>query len=162
MTNGKTVESVAFAFSSVAADEESDGNGIMPGRAMAFYIMDNVIVGYEFNSTYKHDSSNFDESKVPQIKKLTTTLNEVIGLLGKPSEYYIYPLVKNNDEKAIAYIYCGLMNPKFYLNEEKMFGLNIIRGESTYDLFIKRLLITYDSNSIVIDVEYKSSLTPSK
>ena len=86
------------------------------------------------------DSTDFDESKISEIKEGNTTIQEVIELLGSPNGEYIFPLATNETEKAKVYLYSqvkgSVFNMKFYR---------------------KLLVVTHDENGIVTEVEYESS-----
>lgn len=114
--------------------------GVTPARGQTFYFYQSKLVGHNFISSWAIDSTDFDESKVSEIKEGHTTIQEVIELLGAPGGEHIYPLVENADEIAKVYVYTqasgSAFSPKFYQ---------------------KILIVTHNENGIVTGVTYTSS-----
>ena len=136
--NDKQFKTISYAYSSAGGDAAY--KGVIAARSQGFYFNQNKLVGYEFTSSWAVDSTDFDESKVGDIKKGTTTIEEVIELLGKPGGEYVYPLAKKEREKAKSYIY----------NQTKGSAFNL-------KFYRKTLVVSYDENGIVTDVEYLES-----
>ena len=136
--NDRQFKTMSYAYSSTGGDAAY--KDVIAGRSQGFYFNNNKLVGHEFTSTWAVDSTDFDESKVGEIKKGTTTIQQVIKLLGKPSGEYVYPLAKNETEKAKVYLYQqtkgSVFNLKFYQ---------------------EMLIVSYDENGIVTDVEFIAS-----
>jgi len=136
--NDTQFKTMSYAYSSTGGDAAY--KDVIAGRSQGFYFNNNKLVGHEFTSTWAVDSTDFDESKVGEIKKGTTTIQQVIGLLGKPGGEYVYPLAKNETEKAKVYLYQqtkgSVFNLKFYQ---------------------EMLVVSYDENGIVTDVEFIAS-----
>jgi hypothetical protein len=61
-------------------------------------------------------------------------------MLGKPSGYYIYPMIKPRQGDAAVYVYSEVQGGMF-----------------NRKLFRKTLVVTLDSKEIVSDVEFSSS-----
>ncbi len=114
--------------------------GVIAARIQKFYFFQNKLVGHEFTSSWAIDSTDFDDSKFSEIIEGTTTLQEAIELIGRPSGEYVYPLVENENEKAKVYLY----------NQTK-------RSSGRLEIHQKLLVVTHDENSIVTNVEYVSS-----
>ena len=57
--------------------------------------MNNILVGHEFDSSFKFESTYFDVAKIKQIRKNETTFSQIIELMGKPQGECLYPLIKN-------------------------------------------------------------------
>lgn len=114
--------------------------GVVPARAMSFMTHDDVLVADEFVSSFPEDATDFDDTKVTAIVKGKTTRQEVQALLGAPNGRAIHPYVKNPGEVASVYSYSqakgNVFNMKFYA---------------------KSLIVSYDANGVVTDVEYTSS-----
>ncbi len=106
-------------------------------RAQGFYFSNNKLVGYEFNSSWKEDSTNFDSKKVAEIKKGESTRADVVRLLGNPGGRHVYPGIPNKDEDAVSYAY----------NEHMgfLYDRNVHR---------KSLLVTFNKEGVVTNVEY--------
>jgi hypothetical protein len=133
LTNEKTVDFVTYAYSSVGSTPVY--KGITPARAMTFYFLNDLLVGYDFTSTFKEDHSDFDESKLNSIKKGETSLEDVISALGEPKGKYIFPLIEDAESEAIVYKYEQFKSYKIY----------------------NKSLIIIANQGIVTDVEYVTS-----
>lgn len=136
LKNDKFVKTVSYAYASVGGKSHRGGTA---ARAMGFYFVDDTLVGYEFVSSFAEDNTDFDEMKINQITEDKTTLHEVIQLLGKPSGYYIYPMIESESGEAAAYVYSETKGSAFNMK-----------------MFRKILVITYDSGRVVTKVEYTS------
>ena len=137
--NNKLVKTISYAYASFGGKSHKGGT---PARAMGFHFFNDTLVGYEFISSFAEDNTDFNEMKLNQITEGKTTLDEVIRLLGKPSGYYIYPLIESSSEEAVAYAYSQ--------TKGSVFNMKIFR---------KTLVITYGSDRVVTKVEYTSSGT---
>lgn len=136
--NDRQFKTMNYAFASLGGTAVY--KGVTAARSQGFYFYQNKLVGHEFTSSWAVDSTDFDESKVRDIEKGTTTIQEVIELLGKPGGEYVYPLAKNETEKASVYIY------------------NQTKSSAFKSKFYKKVLVvSYDENGIVTDVEYVAS-----
>ena len=98
------------------------------------------MVGYEFTSSWKEDSTNFDGDKVSQIKKGESTRSDVVRLLGNPGGKYIYPVIPNSGEEAVNYLY----------NQTKGSAFNL-------KFYQKSLIVTFNKQGIVSNVEFTES-----
>lgn len=132
------LKTISYAYSTAGGTPMFDG--VTPGRSVGFSFMDDILVGHVFNSSYKEDSSYFDDTKINQIKKGETTKAEVIKLLGDRYGEYIYPLIEKKNEKALVYQYTQVKGSAFNLK-----------------IYIKTLIVTLDQNAIVSDVNLNSS-----
>ena len=115
---------------------ETGYKGVIAKRVQRFYFYKDKLVGHEFTSTWPVDSTDFDELKVGDIKIGTTTIQQVVELIGKPGGEFIYPLVKNELEKAKVYLYQHTKSSAF-----------------TTKYYQKMIIVSYDQNGIVTDVE---------
>ena len=80
-------------------------SGVTPARSIDFAFLDQVLVSYQFTSSFKADHTDFDENKVPSIKKGVTARDEVIALLGPPTGMQIYPMVPGKDDTGLGWSY---------------------------------------------------------
>lgn len=107
-------------------------------KTQAFYFHDNKLVGHFYTSTRQEDRTDFDASKVEQIKEGKTTIEEAMKILGPPGGEYIYPMIPEQNEKAKVYFYFqakpGFAKPK---------------------LFYQVLRLHYDTGGLVKKVEYE-------
>ena len=133
LKNEKMIKTASYAYSSAGGTALYEG--VTPARAMAFHFLDNLLVGYEFSSSYKEDHSDFDDSKLGLIKKGETTRSQVVSLLGAPKGKYIFPLIKDREDDATVYMYNQFKSFKIY----------------------RKLLVVSFKNDIVSDVEFTLS-----
>jgi len=133
--NEQQMKTASYAYASSGGGAVAEG--VIPARSQGFYFFNNKLVGYEFTSSWKSDSSNFNNEKIAQIRKGASTHKDVLRLLGKPGGKYIYPLIEHKDREAINYLYSqtkgGAFNLKFYK---------------------KQLVVVFNKQGIVTDVEY--------
>ena len=139
LKNDKTVRFNTYVFASTRGVPLEEG--VIPARAQVFYFLDDVLVGQEFLSSFKDDHSNFDEGKVPGIKKGETTRSQVVLNMGRPTSTYIAPMTKSGHGEAYGYAY------------------NTTRGGafSGFKISSKSLLVTFDENDKVLDVDYSAT-----
>jgi hypothetical protein len=112
LQNEDLIRTITYAYSSVAGTALY--KGVTPARVMAFHFLDDILVGYEFTSSFKEDNSDFDDSKLPLIRKGVTTRDEVVTLLGEPEGMYTYPLILDRDNEALVYMYNQFKQYKIY------------------------------------------------
>lgn len=139
--NDKTVKSVSYAYASLGG--KSVKEGVVPARAMGLYFYNDTLVGYEFISSMAEDNTDFDESRTSQIVKGTTTQADLIQLIGKPSGYAIYPMIKATTGQGAVYTYMEVSGGPF-------------TSRKTYR---KGLVVTFSDQGIVTDLDFSSSGT---
>jgi hypothetical protein len=139
LKNGKPVKTITYAFASVTGEPSEDG--VHPARALGYYFYNDTLVGEEFISSYKSDSSNFDDTKVAEIKKGQSTRADVIALMGKPTASFIAPMVKETSGEAYGYTYQTLRGNAF----------------TGFKRQLKMLRVSFDAKGLVSDVDYASS-----
>ncbi len=133
LKNENMVKTITYAYSSAGGTAAYEG--VTPARAMAFHFLDDLLVGFEFSSSYKEDNSDFDDSKISLIKKGETKRSQVVSLLGEPKGKYIFPLIESRQNDAMVYMYNQFKSFKIY----------------------QKLLIVSLNNDIVEDVEFTMS-----
>jgi outer membrane protein assembly factor BamE (lipoprotein component of BamABCDE complex) len=138
LKNDQTLKTVSYAYASVAGQPLHVG--VTAARGVAFYFYNDVLVGHEFLSSYADDNTEFDEGKIPGIIKGKTARADVVQLMGEPSGYYIYPMIKANTGEAAAYVYTEVKGGAFNLKVSR-----------------KSLIVTFDSSGVVTDVDFASS-----
>jgi len=106
---------------------------------MAYYFYNDILAGYEFVSSWAEDNTDFDAKKINAIVKGKSTKAEVIQLLGKPSGFYVYPMIKSQSGEAAAYVYSDAKGTAFNMK-----------------FFRKVLVVTFDAGDITSDVEFSS------
>ena len=133
LKNEAMIKTIIYAYSSVGGTALY--KGVTPTRAMTFHFLDDILVGYEFTSSFKKDNSDFDDSKIPLIRRGVTTRDEVVTLLGEPEGVYTYPLIEGPDHEALVYMYNQFRKYKIY----------------------QKVLIVSMNDDTVADVEYTTS-----
>ena len=136
--NGEKLKLMRYAYAEGAGTGKYPG--VVPARAMVFFVHNERVVADEFVSSFTPDATDFDESKVSSIVKGKTTKSEVASLLGKPNGSAVYPFIKTQGDKASVYSYGhakgNAFNMKFYS---------------------KTMVVSFDRRDVVTDVEYTSS-----
>lgn len=104
--DGIDIVTEIYAYGSLAASHHhakinSDG----AAHKLEFKFHRNILVGYVYSSSRAEDHTDFDETKSAEIIKGVTTKADVIKLLGKPSGYYIYPMIAQHSGDAVVYYY---------------------------------------------------------
>ena len=99
--NDEPVRSANYVYAATGGRPAREG--IVPARAMSLYFSNDVLVGHEFISSWADDSTDFDETERKQIVAGKTTQAELLQLLGKPSGYWIYPMIKSKSGQAAVY-----------------------------------------------------------
>jgi len=137
--NEQAIKALTYSYSSAMGTPLIAG--VTPARTISFNFHNDRLVAHQFVSSYKEDHTDFDESKVQDIKKGETTRDQVVKLLGAPSGLYAYPLLKNKDEIGIGYLY----------TQVKRHG---VTGLKTY---LKQLIVSFDARGVVTDIQYAMS-----
>ncbi|WP_410498345.1 hypothetical protein [Chitinibacter sp. S2-10] len=138
LKNDEKIRIVRYAYAEGAGTGRYPG--VVPARAMIFSTLSDLLVGKEFVSSFPDDATEFDETKIPAITKGKSTRADVVSLLGKPNGEAIYPLLKSKTDTGFVYSYShakgNVFNMKFYS---------------------KALIVAFDANGVVSEVEYTSS-----
>ena len=135
LKEGQTVISITYAYANAWAT--SGFGNVTPARSMNFYFVHDVLVGYDFTSSYTEDLTDFDETRVAQIHTGETKQTEVEQLLGPAAGMYAYPLIKPGPERAFVYLYTQTRTQPF-----------------SVDVYLKKLVVSVDGNGIVTDVDF--------
>jgi hypothetical protein len=90
--------------------------------------------------SYKDDLTDFDETKVAEIRKGDTKRAEVERLFGQAGGLYTYPLIKTKRENALVYLYSQTRSAPFSVK-----------------MYLKKLVVTVDETGTVTDVEFNTS-----
>ena len=110
--NGHEIETVYY----IGVETHSD-RGPIPGagaaRSQVFNFADGVLVGYQFSSNFKSESTDFDESAVSSFTEGKTTGAEIIATLGQPGGRSIFPMVEEKGDTALRYGYSYIDTRKF-------------------------------------------------
>lgn len=136
--NERQIRTAAYAYASTGAEGTADG--VIAARSQGFYFFNDKLVGYEFISSWKEDSTNFDGAKVAQIRKGQSAVGDVTKLFGRPGGRYIHPMVKGEAEEAVYYLYSQTTGNAFNLK-----------------FAMKKLIVTYNRQGVVTEVEFTES-----
>ena len=131
------IEVISLSYSFADAGAPASASGVPAAKAMAFYFGRDTLIGYESLSTFKADSSDFDDTRVSDITRGVTTEAQVRDLVGRPSGMYIYPLTGAPGERALVYVYG--------------------QKRGTAPLARKQLLVTVDAAGVVRDVQFEKT-----
>lgn len=135
--NDKTVKTMSYGYAAMGGKPVQED--VVPARVMGFYFFDDILVGHEFLSTWEADHTNFDEDRIKDIVKGKTTRAELVKLMGRPSGYQIYPLIKSTTGEAMAYVY-----------------MQVAGGPFTMRMYRKALVVTIDASGVVTEVEFSA------
>ena len=136
--NEKPLKTLSYAYAS--AGGEGNALDVTAAKSQNFYIFQDKLAGHEFVSSWKEDSTDFDETKIAKIQKDVTTRSEVIKIMGPPGGKYGYPLIPGREDEALVYAY----------NHVKGSAANLKR-------YNKLLVVSFNKQGIVTNVEYTSS-----
>lgn len=138
MKNDVVMKTVAYAYASTGGTAAFAG--VIPARSLGFYFLNDTLVGHEFTSSYKEDSTYFDETALDGIKKGVTNRSQVTATFGNRYGEYIHPLIVDKDKRAIVYLY----------HQTKGSAYNL----SFYE---KQLIFTFDENGVLTDTNFTAS-----
>lgn len=132
----RTVDYYAYRFARTSLDNA-------PHRYLHCSFFNDILVGKEYNSSYKEDSTWFDAQKAAALVIGKSTRADVIAALGPASGEIIYPLVRDKNGSGLVYwytLYYGLCEYRFCA------GTRMVPS---------RLVVFLDDKGIVTDISYK-------
>ena len=141
--DGMDIVTEIYAYGSLSAGQHhakinSDG----AARKLEFKFHNNILVGYVYSSSWAEDHTDFDETKSAEIIQGVSTKAEVLQRMGKPSGYYIYPMIASRSGDAAVYYYT-----------ETQAG--VAKAAQTLS---KLLVVTFEANGVVSNISLKMSL----
>ena len=136
--NTRQMKTMSYAFASALGD--GDQEYVVPANSQVFYFYEDKLVGYEYASSWKADSTNFESDRISQIRINESTIEDIVSLFGEPRGKYSYPMIASEDGKAVNYFYTQVTS-KFL----------------SIKMLVKKLNITFDKNGKVIDYEFSES-----
>ena len=77
--------------------------GVEPSRSVRYWFWNDRLVGYQSTSSFKSDSTRFDESKVAAIRPWQSLRTDLIKLFGEPSGLRVFPLVPGEDQQVLTW-----------------------------------------------------------
>jgi hypothetical protein len=115
--------------------------GLRPERFLRLVFYDGKLAGYLSTSSFKDDSTDFDNSRVSQIIRDKSTAADVIALMGKPTGGAIFPLISPREGHSLTYYY---LEDNLQANTHRTKFLNIY----------------FDAQNIVRDIQSSDSTSP--
>jgi len=101
--NGAQIRVIWYSFTGSPAESTTPGE--IPVRVLECDFADGVLVGRIFASSFKSDSTDFDETLALAIRKGATSSEEIEIMMGRPSAYFLPPLVARPATTAVGYFY---------------------------------------------------------
>lgn len=125
----------------VASNAPAARPGIEPTRTLTFWFWQDRLVGYLGQSSFKADSTAFNEAQVNGLRAGTSTRRDLLRMLGQPAGILTHPLVRGEGNEVLIWD-----NAEFdrFLNETRR----------------KRLDVLVDAAGAVVDLRFSSSRTP--
>jgi hypothetical protein len=77
--------------------------GVDPSKRLRLWFWNDRLIGYRASSSFKEDSTDFDESKVAEVTPWKSQREDVVRLLGQPSGVAGYPLTRHEDQQILIY-----------------------------------------------------------
>lgn len=108
-------------------------------KVVVFSFWNDTLVFYNFVSSFQDDSSDFDETRIAEIRKGQSTKAAIVQLFGPPTGRAIYPAVQSE------------------ANEKYMYNYAQPRGGQRYS---KRLEILFGAEGSVMDYRFVSDSEP--
>jgi hypothetical protein len=139
LKNSASIDQLIYVYASKVGSEPLH-QGATPARAMVYSIYNDVLVGKQFDSSFKEDATDFDGAKASAVVKGKTTKPEIIAMFGQPSGEAIYPILDRQDVTAVVYLYSEVTGSVFHLKFRN-----------------KMLTVTFDKQDVVVDVQYVES-----
>jgi len=108
--NGRQVQTRVYTYASPLEKPAREGDTAV--RVRRFYFHGGVLVGHDYVSTFASDGGNFDLSRVKELVRGRTTRAEALELVGKPSGYLIYPVIRQTSGETAVYSYTEASGPR--------------------------------------------------
>jgi len=102
-SNGKKLEVIIYSY----AEEYSPvgGPNAALGRTIQLTFADGRLAGHEFFSSFKNDHTDFDVSRIKEIRKSAHSTEDVLHILGAPTGQQVYPLIDDAEQLRWSYRY---------------------------------------------------------
>lgn len=125
----------------IASNAPAARPGIEPARTLTFWFWQDRLVGYLGQSSFKADSTAFNEAQVNGLRAGTSTRRDLLRVLGQPAGILTHPLVRGEGNEVLIWD-----NAEFdrFLNDTRR----------------KRLDVLVDAAGAVLDLRFSSSRTP--
>ena len=117
--NGMTVENISYVFAGPASGPGTmifspllGSNTVASARILGLSFHNEILVGYQFTSSFKNDHTDFDESKRSQISN-GDDCAEIEDLFGPAPGKFVFPMAK--EEGHLKYVYVITIQRKEFL-----------------------------------------------
>ncbi len=77
--------------------------GVDPSRSARYWFWNGQLVGYQSSSSFKTDSTLFDEGKVASIRPWQSLRADALAAFGEPSGMRAYPLAPREDTQVLTW-----------------------------------------------------------
>jgi hypothetical protein len=77
--------------------------GVEPSRSARYWFWNGRLVGFQSSSSFKADSTVFDDRKVEAIRPWESLRAELVAALGEPSGMRVFPLAPNEDQQVLTW-----------------------------------------------------------
>ena len=134
MQEDKRFRSMTYSY---ARTGEAAVEGSTPARSQSFHFFEDRLVGHDYVSSFKEDSTEFDGNGISRIRKGVTTRNEILRLFGAPGGRYVYPLAERPGGETLVYLYAHTTSTGLHLQHYR-----------------KLLAVSIDSGGVVTDVKF--------
>lgn len=124
IVNKKSIDAISYSHSRISFGKN------VPVKSQSFFFYEDTLVGHAYTSSWEDGSTDFDESKVEQIKINETHVDEVKDLLGRPTGEQIYPLAEKEGDRILIYLYYEI-SQKFASVDTNQKSLSVRYNEST-------------------------------
>lgn len=83
--------------------EAAAAQGVDPSRSARYWFWNGRLVGYQASSSFKVDSTAFDDGKVAAIKPWQSLRADVLAAFGEPSGMRMFPLAPGEDLQVLTW-----------------------------------------------------------
>jgi hypothetical protein len=101
VTNGADIDIITYAYAS-RGQEEPAFEGVIPARGISFHFLGDRLVGKDFSSSFKSDSTWFDPAKARAVVNGMSEA-DVRALLGRPAGEFLHPIVADRTGRGLLY-----------------------------------------------------------
>ncbi len=136
-SNGIITETLTYNGRDPEAEAESVSEDVLMMKSLSLKFYRDILVGKNYGSTHKADSTDFDFAKAITIKKGFSKA-QVLALMGTPTGEYIYPVIEQEGHYVYAY-----QNVEYRLSDGKIHE--------------KSCLIKFNPQDIVLWVKLKKN-----
>ncbi|MBI3854617.1 MAG: hypothetical protein HY293_02875 [Planctomycetes bacterium] len=141
LKNDHTLKAISYSHATGGSFAGGHGASVIPARAMTYFFLEDRLVAYDFASSYESDHTEFDDSKVPEVRKGETTRDQVVALFGPPKGKCAYPFIAGKGDEGIAY--------RYHQTSRKFLG--------GFNIYAKQLIVCFGPEGKVSAVEFTTS-----